>query len=200
MGGPGAAFLACCLASLNTLHPANSDHNVEDSFVFAAGKIWDGSIANAPNLHGGVLWEVWHNLHTRWPHMLKATATMGLYKDGTASDSINRCCEFHAVAGWDGMDSLTVLLANYNDTTAPGRRVPSVGLDLSVNLRVSHLPWPVGQRMHWQQYDQANGSPGQPPGMRLVREGTVLASTVFEQRLVVGMNAFSLLRVAKESE
>ena len=141
-----------------------------------------------------------NDLQTRWPPILKATATMGLYNDGTASDYISRCCEFHVVAGWDGMDSLPVLLANYNDTTAPGRRVPSVGLDLSVNFRVSHLPWFVGQHTYWQQYDQANGSPGQPPGMRLVREGTVLASTVFEQRLVVGMNAFSLLRVAKESE
>ena len=63
MDGPGAAFLACCLMSLNGMHPSNGPHFVEDSFVFAAGKIWKGFTEGAPNEHAGVLWEVWQDLH-----------------------------------------------------------------------------------------------------------------------------------------
>ena len=76
MDAPGAAFLACCLVGLNSLHPANSPHFVEDSFVFAAGKLWDGKAPNAPNLHAGVLWQTWHDLQTKSPRMLNTTVTL----------------------------------------------------------------------------------------------------------------------------
>jgi hypothetical protein len=137
MGGPGAAFLACCLATINSLHPLNSQHAVEDSFVFSAGKVWDGKRPAAPNLHAGVLWQVWESM-VKTAQMLNTSVTVG---GGPADDKASTCCEFHAVAASDGADTVRLLLANYNSTAddPESNALPSVGALHEVAVQVRRV-------------------------------------------------------------
>ena len=41
-GRPGSAFTACGLTYLSAMGAANSEHNVEQGFLFAAPFVWDG--------------------------------------------------------------------------------------------------------------------------------------------------------------
>ena len=199
MDGPGAAFLACCLMSLNGMHPSNGPHFVEDSFVFAAGKIWKGFTEGAPNEHAGVLWEVWQDLHAKTPRLLNTSLILGqpwsVSSDNDAAAWLgpSSCCEFHAVSGSNGVDAVTLLLASYNSTTEPGDRVPSVGATHTVAIRVDRLPW--SGETHWQQYAQANGE-GESPRMRLVREGQT-GSNAFDQQLTFNTNTFSVVKLVR---
>ena len=194
MDATSAAFLACSLVGLNTVHPDNSDHAVEDSFVFSAGKVWSGQLENAPNLHAGVLWEAWHKLNTRSPLLLNTSVTIG-GELGSCTDG--GCCEFHALAASDGGAVVSVLLASYNSTGDPEapRKPPPVGAPHDVTLRLTSLPWPA-TLVHWRQFVQT--ADGVAPGLRLARQGTMRAGAQgFEQQLSFNTNAYSVVEISK---
>ena len=158
--------------------------------MFAAGKVWNGQVENAPNLHAGVLWEAWQKLHTRTPLLLNASVVI-------AGGAENGCCEFHVLAA-SGGDVVSLLLASYNSTADPEapHKPPSVGASHEVMLRLTSLPWP-GTKAHWKQFVQTDVR-GAAPGLRLAREGTMRTGALgFEQQLSLSMNSYSVVEISE---
>ena len=200
MDAPGAAFLGCCLASFNSMHPANSAHALEDAFVFAAGKVWDGKTAGAPNLNAGVLWQAWDELVKGTPHLLQSTVTLAgpdwghaavASADGGRANS--GCCELHVVAASDGKAAVSVFVANYNTTVGGGGRVPSIGAPHELLLRVANLPC---ARVAWKQLTQQQD--GRQPVLAVAAQGSA-AGPHFQQAVTVRGNAFSVVRIECEA-
>jgi hypothetical protein len=180
---PGAAFLTCGLIYLNALGQAGDGafgtHHVEQAYVFAAEKVWDGRTPGAPDLNAGRVWQAWSQM----VGLAEVATSGGRYPAGVdpAHSGDDLCI---LAAGGAGANELTVLVSHYKADGTSQR--PTTLPAFPLNLALHGLPWPVWK---WEQWgDVQQGS------LRMLASGQQ-NGTQAALHLEMSGNAFTVLNI-----
>jgi hypothetical protein len=159
---PGAAFLACGLVHLNGMGKHNSRglHNIEQVFVYAAGKVWAGEGGACTDLNAAMLWNVWSKMAVgellepkvaSTPRMLDVVLKLAKPPPQSQAPTDELCAlAGTAEATTKAAPAINVLLGHYRGTS--GTSSPSILSPFALTVDITSLPWGSTGRWTWEHY------------------------------------------------
>ena len=176
--GPGAAWLACGLGYLHGMGIDQSAgaHNVDQAYVYASPKLWDGS---GGDLNAATIW-------TWWGRQMAGKGEVPVA--GTRSPEFGDDDDLCAVAGRDA-EALTVVVAQYEPVAGAPNTKPSTGACFDLAVALENVPW---AEWTWTQYSNVA-----PAKLASVAWGSAAGDATLH--LKMHGNAFSTLHISPAS-